>query len=555
MSLTRRTFLKDASTLLAAGLVTANMTPRMLWAAQPVDLLPVPDEALLRQLALIAIDAARAAGASFADVRVSSARTVSLVFENNLSSGTRDMTPPNLLSGASYGVRAMVDGAWGFAAGSDLVSDDVAATARMAVAEARSNRPRHPRTVVLAPAALVSEGRWVTPIKTDPFTIPLSEQADLALAAMEKVGAAGIDRVQLALQWVRSNRVFASTEGSLISQQLDVAVPQGGVTAFGTPGVRSTTAGASARIDAGGYGYEAISDVDVGALLVDAAQRARALAKDMVAHPPTSVDVGRYDLVISRRAVATLVRDNVSAALNLERALGYHANRGGTTFAAPPAQTLGQFQVGSKLLTVTADRSMSHSAATVGWDDEGIKPEAYTLVKDGVIVDYHTNRQMATQLGSWYQQRGEAIRSHGCASGSGGVLPNIAAPNLRIAPGGGSADVTDLIADTKHGFYIESIGNGGVDQQFLNAQYNAGPSAVREIVDGKLGGYVANFAFQFTTPEFWKKLDALGGPQSAGVETFFGPGIAPDRLTLFPSIDSVPGRIREVNVVNTGRRA
>src|SRR5690242_1823847 len=76
MTHTRRTFLANTSLATAAS-VLARIPRRQLWRMAPADVFPSPDEAEMRALALAAIDAARSAGASYADVRLVVARGTS----------------------------------------------------------------------------------------------------------------------------------------------------------------------------------------------------------------------------------------------------------------------------------------------------------------------------------------------------------------------------------------------------------------------------------------------------------------------------------------------
>lgn len=230
--LTRRTFLKQASAAAALGAL-AQLPGSWLLAAEPSDLLPDPDETLLRDLALRALDAARTAGATFADVRLAIGRR--LIVSTNLNpqrSKEPTMAPPGFVHNAGYGVRVIVDGAWGFAGGYDLTPEGVAAAARAAVARARANRPRRPRTLELAPAPVVSEGRWQTPIVQDPWAVTVGDQADLQLHALAAIAEApGVQSAMLGFTWQRTDRVFASSDGAFQHQRLDLALPSGSVTA------------------------------------------------------------------------------------------------------------------------------------------------------------------------------------------------------------------------------------------------------------------------------------------------------------------------------------
>src|SRR5262245_36255682 len=71
----RRSFLRQAGAASAAGLLYRPGIKR--WTGAAAEAFPEPDEARLRAFALAAVDAARAAGADFADVRVAVTRTAS----------------------------------------------------------------------------------------------------------------------------------------------------------------------------------------------------------------------------------------------------------------------------------------------------------------------------------------------------------------------------------------------------------------------------------------------------------------------------------------------
>lgn len=189
-------FLKQISAAAALGM--AGQPPGRLWAMSPAALLPEPDEALLRELALTAVDVARAAGATFADVRMVAGRSIVVSCVANYSEGRAPgMAWPSLTSLAAYGIRAVVDGAWGFASGAELTPDGVRRVARSAVRRARNNRPRRPRTLELAAVPDGEQGTWATPIERDPFVVPIGEQGDIALAALAVAGRVEIGRAHV----------------------------------------------------------------------------------------------------------------------------------------------------------------------------------------------------------------------------------------------------------------------------------------------------------------------------------------------------------------------
>ncbi len=553
MSPSRRSFLKEVSAAAAFGIMSRIPLTGRGWLTAPLTgLLPELDEALLRRLALTAVDAARAAGATFADVRVAAGQLLMIDCLANWSRGEPPhMGSPRLGLVAEYGIRAIVNGAWGFVGGAELTTDGVRRAAQRAVTRARSNRPRRPRMLELAPVAHADQGTWATSIAQDPFQVPVAEQVDLALAALAEAGrVAGIQWASTQFAWDRILRVFASSEGALNVQHIRIAAPSAAT------GVNLTEESPRAfdevkALTSGPYGYEAVTRVNLKEELRRSAERAVAESRPL---PARSVEVGRYDVVFGAPAVGSLLARTIAEALDLDRALGYQANWEGTSFAAPPADILGQYRVGSPLFTVQADRTRPHGAMTGGWDDEGVPAGEYTLVRDGVIVDYLTNRQTAMELAPSYRARGEPVQSRGCAWGVGQSVPRVALPNLTLQPGKDALTVEDLIRDTKRGVYVEDIENGGSDQQVLNSQFSIRDGHAREIRNGKLGDQLRDVAIQFVTPALWRSMDAIGGVGTA-VDTVQGTGALILSVIQLPfaTVTVPPARMRKVNVLNIGQ--
>ena len=110
-----------------------------------------------------------------------------------------------------------------------------------------------------------------------------------------------------------------------------------------------------------------------------------------------SVEAGRYDLVIDPSNLWLTIHESIGHATELDRALGYEAAYAGTSFATP--DQLGSLRYGSPIMNVTGDRVVEHGLATIGYDDEGVATQQFDIVRDGVLVGYQLNRQMAR--GEW----------------------------------------------------------------------------------------------------------------------------------------------------------
>jgi hypothetical protein len=119
--------------------------------------------------------------------------------------------------------------------------------------------------------------------------------------------------------------------------------------------------------------------------------------------------------------------------------------------------------VAAPLVQVSANRSLEGGLATVKWDDEGVAPEDFVLVKDGVLADYQTTREAATWLKAGYTRLNRPIRSHGCAGGESALgVTQLVRPNLRLAPATGSVNTAELIARMGNGVVAEGLMAGGV---------------------------------------------------------------------------------------------
>jgi TldD protein len=547
--LSRRRFLRVTS--VGVGLVASTQFLPIRWvrAQSPEGLIQARpyEEPRLRALALVALDAAREAGAKFADVRILVGHAFSMQATSALGLDT-----PSLQTSLRMGVRAVVGGTVGFAGQVlDLDADKVASLARIAVRRSRAGESNKGRAFEFVPAPVVANGSWQTPIEIDPFTEPVGEQESQIMDALDTAGNVKANAAMgfsSSVLWLRRDEIFASSEGSYINQRMYTAFLDASVSLrSGRHGESSISQGVKTP-SVGGRGYEALSKANLkGELLRVAEEVAR-----MNRLPVKNVDVGRYDLVLGTGATAALLTNTIAGPLELDRALLLTTNTTGTTYAMPPANILGKFRLGSPLVSVRADRSQPGAIGTVGWDSEGVVPEDFNLVKEGIVVDYLTTRETAPALRAWYESLGKPIRSHGCASGSGGLQPSVSIPNLTFSPGSSQTSVDELIKDVKHGFYLANAGAIGNDQSNLNVQVQ--PPVVEEIIDGRLTGLVKNMSFQFTTPQFWRSVDAIGGSRSLAIEHIPVSPIDTELLGTV-AVSAVPIRVRKVNVVNIGKRA
>ncbi|HEX9691940.1 MAG TPA: TldD/PmbA family protein [Gemmatimonadales bacterium] len=532
----RRSFLKQTGAA-AAAIAGAQA----LGAARPRVASAMPQDAVSRELLMVALNAAEMAGADYADVRIGRQRQ-NFVF-------TREQQIQNVVDTDTMGcgVRALVDGTWGFAATRNVNRDGVAGAAREAVAIARANRIARDRRVELLPAPVYPDARWTSAYEIDPWEVSIEEKAELLLQAnAAAMTATNVRFVFSALFFVKDERNFASSEGSVISQMFIRSWPVLQITAVAPD--FSDFQNRNAAIAPMGRGWEYVLRQD---LVNRAPQWGEEAAEKLTAKP---VDVGRYDLILHPSHLWLTIHESIGHPTELDRAMGYEANYAGTSFLAPPREMLGKLQYGPEFMNIQGDRTQVGALSTIGYDDEGVKPDAFLIVKNGVFNDYQTTREQAAWLRWWYDQQGVATRSHGCSYSQG--WDNVQfqrMPNVSLLPGEEERSWDDLIAATDAGIAIVGDGSFSIDQQRYNAQF--GGQVFHEVKGGKIVGMLKDVAYQMRTPDFWNSMDMIGGQASYDLGGSFFDGKGQPGQINSVSHGCVPARFRQINVINTGRQS
>ena len=468
-------------------------------------------------LAERAVEAAQAAGAQYADARLT--RRVCHMYQLPKN---RQTNPGHDLPRFAYdeevigvGVRVLVGGYWGFAGSTVITPDEVARLAQAAVAGAKANAKGPPRAVDMGRYP-VARGTWTTPIRIDPFAIAVEEKLDYLLYWRQCADDAGLAlflRDDGRLQFLREERVVATSEGARFVQtcyesggEILVARREGGTGAMqGIPGIQGIQG--IQGIALAGAGWERFLDAQIPEQC-RSGQLAQTVAAKGASRPSP---IGRYTLVCDGATMAALVEATLGVVTQLDRALGYEADASGTSWWDDPLAHVGHTQVTSSLVTVTANRTAPGELATVKWDEEGVEPEPFTLIKDGVLMDFQTTREQAAWLAPYYQQQGRPVRSHGCAAAqSAHVLPIQHMPNLSLEPSPSAMRLTDLVAEVPEGIFVE---HGEVVKSY-DAEARTGllSGTMREITNGRLGKVLVGGQLQWDGQELWRQVKALGGP-------------------------------------------
>jgi len=505
------------------------------------------DVATKKQLADVALNAARSKGASYADVRIG--RYL------NQFVATREKQVQNIANTESFGmgVRVIANGAWGFAASNNVTREEIARTAERAVAIAKANAKIMNEPVQLAPQKGYGEVSWKTPIDINAFSVPVKDKVDLLLQVNDIALQGGANFVNSILFAVNEQKYFASTDGSYIDQDVHRLYPTFVVTkvdktsgqfqtrrSFSSPvgmGYEYLTPSAAHKVTGVVTRYKDRYDIleDAKAATIDATQKITA----------KSVEPGKYDLVLDPSHLWLTIHESVAHPTELDRVLGYEANYAGTSFLSMEKLKSKNFQFGSKLVNIQADKLQPGSLGYVGYDDEGVKTKEWEIIKDGVLVNFQAIRDQAHILG--------LKESQGCCySQSWKDVQFQRMPNISLKPGKTKLSVDDLIKNVEKGIYIIGDGSFSIDQQRYNFQF--GGQTFYEIKNGKIAGMLKDVAYQANTQEFWNSCAAIADESDYRLGGAFNDGKGQPAQSNAVSHGSSTTRFNGVNVINTARK-
>ena len=168
----------------------------------------------MRDLAMRALDTAKQRGADYADVRIVRFKSESVAVRNkNVEALASDES-------LGFGVRVIVDGYWGFAASHKMTLDEADTVAAEAVRVAKASATvRGPRADIGPPQSV--SGTYRTPVAQDPFAVSLDDKIALLLDANETMmRVPNIIAAEGNVYCQREDKIFASTEGAYIEQEL-----------------------------------------------------------------------------------------------------------------------------------------------------------------------------------------------------------------------------------------------------------------------------------------------------------------------------------------------
>ena len=252
---------------------------------------------------------------------------------------------PDFSESTGFGVRALVNGAWGFASSHELSPREVERIVDQAINIAQASARAHGDKVDLGPA-VASQGSYQTPIQIDPFMLSPEEKLAVLLAAdaeMFRVEGVRVRRSNFTI--IKEQKWFANSEGAFTEQT--IYETGGGIQAIAVGGgeVQSRSYPSSFGRQQVTAGWEAVLDWD----LPGNAERIANEAAALLTADPCPSDL-TTTLILGGDQVALQVHESCGHPIELDRVFGSEAAYAGTSFLTP--EKLDTFQYGLSLIHI-----------------------------------------------------------------------------------------------------------------------------------------------------------------------------------------------------------
>ncbi len=476
----------------------------------------------MEDIARQAVEAALAAGATYADARVMEIRTEAMSARNGVVEAL------DREERAGVGVRALIGSSWGFFAVPDVGSKAARRAGEQAAAVARASTLVAGADLGLVPEAPAT-GSWASECLEDPWAVGLAEKGDLLESVTRTMQEHGADLAEASHRIWDTRKWFVSSEGTAVDQHIVECGAAMSATAVGeTETQRRSYPGIRGQY--GTRGWELVRELDLPGNAARIAAEAREL---LTADVCPSLDA--TDLILGSEQMALQIHESVGHATELDRILGWEAAFAGTSWLELPK--LGSLRFGSELMNITADATLKGSLGSFGYDDEGTPAHPVDIVKDGIWVGALSGRDSAALAG--IERSGGAVRADGFDR-----IPMVRMTNVGLLPGSDSLE--SMIAATDGGIYMDTNRSWSIDDKRLNFQF--GCEIGWEIKGGKRGRLLKNPTYTAISPKFWGALDMLGGPDEW---TFWGTpncGKGQPQQIGHTGHPAVPARFRGIRV-------
>jgi TldD protein len=459
---------------------------------------------------------------SFADVRYSSTDEESIFFEEgHLKSLSTDR------NSEAIGIRVLIDGCWGFAGTTIISKDSIEKMISTAVKNAKIGSTYKSEKVqfdTIAPTV----GTYIFTPTENPFTMCNEEK----ITYLQNIANLLINKDKIVYSYVyamfcRQYKIYANTEGTFTDSLVYDVRPDMFVLA--SDGTRTYSRTWPGHMQGRRGGFEKIRECQ----LEENSERIVKEATDLLC--AESITEHKADIIIGGSHLALQLHESVGHATEADRIYGMEISYAGKTFIKK--EMIGNFRYGSEIVNIYSDSTNPQGMGFHLVDDDGVPGRTIDIVKDGILVNQQTSREVAKKLG--------VAPSSNMMATYANEIPLVRMTNFCLAPGKGS--LAELIADTEKGYLLDFTKTWSIDDNRYNFQFTT--EIGYKIVDGKITGIVKEPTYYGITPEFWASCDKICGEEEWKLHGTFHCGKGEPGQVMHLSHGVAPARFKNV-VVN-----
>lgn len=382
---------------------------------------------------------------------------------------------------SGVGVRALVDGAWGFASTSVLTPEALRRAIAAARAAARAASTRRKEKQDRPPGVRWRNGDFASPARQPLDDKSLEEKIDLVVRTegLIKRGGAHITSSSVRYTELLDEKFIVTSDGARVHVTDTKPELRVGAVAAMEGELQSCVEAAG---HTGGFG-----DLFSRRSPEEMVEKAVRTATDLLR--AGYVDGGRKKVILAPDVVGLLVHEAIGHTVEADFVLAGSAAAG----------KIGQ-KVASELVNLYDSGASEHVAGAGGVvlvDDEGVPARRVPIIEGGVMRSYLHNRETAEKFGVEPTGNARAFEFDN--------EPLVRMRNTYIEPG--ATPLAQMIADTEDGYLLAGAKNGQAD---ANAEFMFVVGEVYPIKNGKLGPLHRGTTITGDAFEVLSSVDAVG---------------------------------------------
>lgn len=382
---------------------------------------------------------------------------------------------------AGVGVRALVDGAWGFASTSVLTPEALSRTVAAARTAAKAASERRSSRQPVPPAVRFENRTFTSPARDALKDKSLEDKIDLVVRTegLIKKGGRHITSSSVRYTELLDEKLIVTSDGARVRIYDTKPELRVGAVAAMEGELQSCVEAAG---HTGGFG-----DLFSRRSPEEMVEKAVRTATDLLR--AGYVDGGRKRVILAPDVVGLLVHE----------AIGHTVEADFVLAGSAAAHKIGK-KVASELVTLCDSGVSEHlpgAGGVVLVDDEGVPARRVVIIENGVLKSYLHNRESAEKFGVEPTGNARAFEFDN--------EPLIRMRNTYIEPG--ATPLAKMIADTDDGYLLMGAKNGQAD---ANAEFMFVVGEVYPIKNGRLGPLHRGTTITGDAFEVLSSVDAVG---------------------------------------------